>query len=226
MKADVNQAVNAFKQDAGLGRGMLARLKNTSVTLIFLGIYSTNTYAEGIFSIDPRIDNLMTIGFGEGQVFTVPSPDATVAITPGVSGTLSYTWANTTGKLEFLDVTAHFQTHTATTGLGVVGPADLISVPLPSDPVGGPEISHTGTATFNQTFAPPLSFGVGNHSLSVTIFMQPTATPNQGFAIQPFYSFAVQAVPEPETYAMFLTGLGLIGWRMRRSTKYQRTAAR
>ena len=27
MKADVNQAANAFKQDAGLGRGMLARLK-------------------------------------------------------------------------------------------------------------------------------------------------------------------------------------------------------
>ncbi len=36
MKADVNQAVNAFKQDVGLGRGMLARLKNTSVALIFL----------------------------------------------------------------------------------------------------------------------------------------------------------------------------------------------
>ena len=205
MKADVNEAVNAFKQDAGLGRGMLARLKNTSVALIFLGIYSTNTYAEGIFSIDPRIDNLMTIGFGEGQVFTVPSPDATVAITPGVSGTLSYTWANTTGKLEFLDVTALFQTHTATTGLGVVGPADLISVPLPSNPVGGPEISHTGTATFNQTFAPPLSFGVGTHSIGVTIIM--TATPNDSFAVQRavgklhplFEKFGV--TPEPWTPA-------------------------
>jgi hypothetical protein len=224
MKDDVNQAINAFKQDAGLGRGMLARLKNTSVALIFLSIYSTNTYAEGIFSINPRIDNLITIGFGEGQIFTVPSPDATVDITPGVSGNLSYTWTNTTGKLEFLDLRADFQTNSAAAGLGVVGPADLISVPLPSDPVGGPEISHTGAATFNQTFAPPLSFGVGTHSIGVTIIM--TATPNDSFAVQPFYSFAVQAVPEPEAYTMFLAGLGVIGWRMRPSKKYQRTAAR
>ncbi|WP_107692831.1 PEP-CTERM sorting domain-containing protein [Nitrosospira sp. Nsp2] len=53
--------------------------------------------------------------------------------------------------------------------------------------------------------------------------MQPTATPNEAFAIQPSFSFAVQVVPEPETYAMFLAGLGLIGWRMRRSKKYQTT---
>ena len=158
----------------------------------------------------------MTIGFREGQVFTVPSPDSTVAITPGVSGTLSYTWTNTTGKLEFLDVRAHFQSNTE------FATGDLISVPLPSDPVGGPEISHTGTATFNQTFAPPLSFGVGLQSIGVTIIMQPTATPNESFAIQPSYSFAVQ-VPEPETYAMFVAGLGLIGWRIRRSKKYRTT---
>lgn len=224
MNADTNQAINAIKQDVGLGRGMFSCLKNTSVALIVLGIYSTHTYAEGTFSIDPRIDNLTTIGFREGEVFSVPSPDATVDISPGVSGTLSYTWTNTTGKLEFLDVTAHFQTHTAT-GLGVVGPADLISVSLPSDSLGGPEISHTGTAAFNQTFGPPLSFGVGTHSIGVTIFMQPTATPNEGFAIQPVVSFAVQVVPEPETYAMFLAGLGLMGWRMRRSKKYQTTPA-
>ena len=114
MNADTNQAINAIKQDVGLGRGMFSCLKNTSVALIVLGIYSTHTYAEGTFSIDPRIDNLTTIGFREGEVFSVPSPDATVDISPGVSGTLSYTWTNTTGKLEFLDVTAHFQTHTAT----------------------------------------------------------------------------------------------------------------
>jgi hypothetical protein len=29
------------------------------------------------------------------------------------------------------------------------------------------------------------------------------------------YAMAVSAVPEPETYAMFLAGLGLLGWRMR-----------
>jgi hypothetical protein len=27
--------------------------------------------------------------------------------------------------------------------------------------------------------------------------------------------FAIAVVPEPETYAMFLAGLGLLGWRMR-----------
>lgn len=30
-----------------------------------------------------------------------------------------------------------------------------------------------------------------------------------------YYAMAVSAVPEPETYAMFLAGLGLLGWRMR-----------
>jgi hypothetical protein len=202
--------------DVALERGR-GGLKKTSVALIFLGIYSTNTYAAGTFSIDPRINNLTTIGFHQDQVFTVPSPDGTVAITPGVSGILSYTWTNTTGKLEFLDVRAHFGSVTESTA------GDLMSVPLASDPVSGPEISHTDTVAFNQTFAPPLSFGVGTHSIGVTITMQPTATPNQSFAIQPFFSFAVQAIPEPETYAMFLAGLGLIGWRMRRSEKYQTT---
>lgn len=212
MKTDANKAINKIKQDVGPRRGIFAYLKKTSVALIFLGIYSTNMFAAGTFSVDPRIDNFTTIGFHEGQVFTVPSPGATLDITPGVSGILSYTWTNTTGKLEFLDVTAHFQTSTA-----AVGPGDLISVPLPSDPVGGPEISHTETAAFNQTFSPPLTFGVGTHSIGVTILMSPTATPNESFAIQPSYSISVQVVPEPETYGMFLAGLGLIGWRIRRS---------
>jgi hypothetical protein len=215
MHAGNEEAKNGISPNVEPGRAT-GELKNISIALIFLGIYSTNIYAAGSFSIDPRIENFTTIGFREGQVFTVPSADATVDISPGVSGILSYTWTNTTGKLEFLDLTAHFQTNTA-----AIGRADLISVPLPSDPVGGPEISHTETAAFNQTFGPPFSFGVGAHNIGVTIIMQPTATPNQSFAIQPVVSFAVQVVPEPETYAMFLAGLGLIGWRMRRSRKYQ-----
>lgn len=31
--------------------------------------------------------------------------------------------------------------------------------------------------------------------------------------------FAVQAIPEPETYAMLLAGVGLIGWRLRRRNR-------
>ena len=35
------------------------------------------------------------------------------------------------------------------------------------------------------------------------------------------YISAVPAIPEPETYAMFLAGLGLLGWRMPRSAVLQ-----
>ena len=222
MHAGNEEAKNVISPNVEPGRAT-GELKNISIALIFLGIYSTNIYAAGSFSIDPPIENFTTIRFREGQVFTVPSAEATADISPGVSGILSYTWTNITGKLEFLDVTAHFQTNTTTAGLVGIGPADLISVPLPSNPVGGPEISHAEIAAFNQTFDPPFSFGVGAHNISVIIFMQPTATSNEAFAIQPVVSFAVQVVPGPETYAMFLTGLGLIGWRMPRSKKHQIT---
>ena len=34
--------------------------------------------------------------------------------------------------------------------------------------------------------------------------------------------FAVAAVPEPETYAMFLAGLGLLGYRLKRQRQSTR----
>ncbi|PTR17616.1 hypothetical protein C8R31_101780 [Nitrosospira sp. Nsp2] len=112
MNAGVQEAKDGISPNVEPGRAT-GGLKKTSAALIFLCIYATHTNAAGTFSIEPRIDDFNTIGFHEGQVFTVPSADATVDISPGVSGILSYTWTNTTGKLEFLDVTAHFQTNTA-----------------------------------------------------------------------------------------------------------------
>ena len=39
------------------------------------------------------------------------------------------------------------------------------------------------------------------------------------------YNLTVTAVPEPETYAMLLVGLGLVGWRMKKQYKALNTAA-
>ena len=86
--------------------------------------------------------------------------DATVGISLGTRGTLSYTWNNTAGKVEFLDVSGEFCDRAAP----AVAKGGYFRIPLPSDPLGGPEIIHTGTAALDKTFGSH-SFGVGSRSL-------------------------------------------------------------
>jgi hypothetical protein len=63
--------------------------------------------------------------------------------------------------------------------------------------------------TFHETFTD------SNYVAGTTVFGLTTG--GDGTAI--FDNVLVTAVPEPETYAMMLVGLGLIGWQLRRSSK-------
>ncbi len=85
-------------------------------------------------------------------------------------------------------------------------------------PSGANDFTGTLTGTINQ-FIGGLSFSVSatvdGTSLGIPLYYGFTA--GNGFADDGHHVSSAMAVPEPETYAMLLVGLGLVGWRLRRS---------
>lgn len=77
--------------------------------------------------------------------------------------------------------------------------------------------SRTGTIV-NQAFGPVYAWNDSIPLFDIGVY-------NEQFALQGFQSiqgesFTLTAVPEPQNYAMFLAGLGLIGWMARRRTMH------
>lgn len=86
-------------------------------------------------------------------------------------------------------------------------------------PSGNDDETGTLTGTITQ-FVGSLSFSVSttvdwSSYSGVPVYYGFTA--GSGLADDGHYVSSAMAVPEPETYAMLLVGLGLVGWRLRRS---------
>jgi len=79
-------------------------------------------------------------------------------------------------------------------------------------------ISRTGGATAATLLAPgtttftPTAIG----SYTATVFGDPGALGARSVST---FGVTVAAVPEPETWAMMLVGMGLVGWQLRRKAK-------
>ena len=186
-------------------------LKKTAAVLACICIYSSSAYAqEGSFvsTIGP-ITNIRLISPTDGQVFEIEPPAPTAPVSPvQVTGTWEYTWLNSTGTAQPINLYAAIVVKDSE-GSNVVNIFQAIdTVLVPSNPHDIPSNAHHGSRSFNATVELG-SLELGSYTASVAI---------QGAAGM-VQTASIQVVPEPETYAMFIAGLGLLGWRLRRLKK-------
>lgn len=139
-------------------------------------------------------------GFGTPHSF-----NATGAM--GDAGTLWMASGQGGNVLETLGYAVAGASHTVDTGWGETilhGANDVSLTNTFENGVGGSVDANTATLTFND-LAPGW----------YTVYVGGTDHASAGGA----YELAISAVPEAETYAMLLAGLGLVGWRVRKHHK-------
>ncbi len=150
---------------------------------------------------------LSLAGFGTPHSF-----NATGAM--GDAGTLWMANGQGGNVLETLGYAVSGPSHAAgTTGWGesiVTGSNDTSLTNTFENGVSGSVGAHTASLVFNDLAAGWYAVYVGG-----------TDHASAGGE----YNLTVTAVPEPETYAMLLVGLGLVGWRMKKQHKALNTAA-
>jgi hypothetical protein len=134
--------------------------------------------------------------------------------TNSLSTIYSYTFGAGVTKASF--TFDFFDTGSAVTSFGAAasGPAGLTtSAPIGSTAYDIPNDIYTSHYTFNVT-------GAQLHSGTVNVQVGASyAAAFDSNAHGVNYTLAVTAVPEPESYAMLLAGLGLVGTVIRRRTK-------
>lgn len=158
------------------------------------------------FSTDVQISSP-----GASAVFAMP--DFTITVNPGF--TLSGPLTSQIGNIAYFEAGGAVTSVTAGATISVDGgPAFVGSTPLtkvPSNAISG-TFSTTGTAPIGG-FS---SFAVSASSITLDstagAFAGITAQPQNQYAI----SFVAIPVPEPESYAMLLAGIAVVGWVARR----------
>jgi hypothetical protein len=191
MKMIANDAIKSIQRKARPGEVFATLKKNSGLILFCVCAYSGSSYAN-IPDIS-EVTQLQVTGVTAGQqIFQNNLP-----ISIGASGIWNYEWTNTTAQSGLYPLTGTLfidgqQAETATLGSFPYGPAPG---------------TVTASQSFDTSFGSFSNFALGPHTASVQV-------PGSDFS--PSVNFVV-VVPEPETYAMMLAGLGLLGLRLRRS---------
>ncbi len=94
-------------------------------------------------------------------------------------------------------------------------------VPGPSGPIGGGNCSSSGQLPSCILFSPPDNTPITFDKLTATFTISVLAEPSNLDNAFISYSLFSPAIPEPETYAMLLAGLGLLGAIARRRKQNQ-----
>jgi hypothetical protein len=186
--------------------------KTRAIIGVCIFIYSANSYSQidGTFiSSVNGITNVTLTGVTNGQIFEVSTPEDYAAISFGVSGSWEYSWVNRTGEDRIIELEGSYS---------VDGPDQLFlvqtlaSFTAPSNPADTASNPNRGSGTFAHSIGVN-QFSVGNYLASVIA--------GQGEVIEGSHvEFTVQVVPEPETYALMLAGLGLVLWRLHHVRKH------
>lgn len=178
------------------------------------------TSGGGLVGFNWNVQPVVQVSSANGLVSSTFSlPDFTISVNPGyvLNGPLMGSLGNIT-YAEFGNATTSLS---ASASVSVdAGPA----IPLPITPL--PKVATSATTGY---FAGSASAPLGAfNSFSVTggaITLTAQATPGSFAAIigqtqnQLKFEFYANPVPEPETYALMLAGLGLIGWVARRRAR-------
>ena len=197
---------------------MVINMKKLMLALVLTGVASVAGAAsvtfEGLASgqVLTSLDGLSWSGFSALNTSSLPTSGLKLAATSGSFvafnkgagvGTIS---SATPFSLVGADLTAGWRDGLSVTVVGKLG---------------GSTVSST-TYTLSATSPTHIAFGLGNvDSVSFTSF---GGTPHQGYnGAQATFALdtltIAAAVPEPETYAMLLAGLGLMGAVARRRNK-------
>ena len=109
------------------------------------------------------------------------------------SSQLAYLYYNELGNLALYDTAGKTQT-----GWGLVNTGPLTGI-------------QAGAYWFNPDYDGGTLLNTPGDSRMAALFMETNGAQGFGFKNAFYYSTAVAAVPEPETWAMFLAGLGILG---------------
>jgi hypothetical protein len=192
MKMIANDVINPIQGNARLREVFVTVKKSSSLVLFCACAYSGNSYSN-VPDIS-TVTQLQVTGVTAGQqIFQNNLP-----ISIGVSGIWNYEWSA---------ATAHSGLYHLTGTLFIDGLQAGQTEQLASFPYGPAPGTITGSQSFDTLFGSFGNLTLGPHTASVQV---------AGSDSSPSVNFMV-VVPEPETYAMMLTGLGLLGWRLRRS---------
>ena len=141
------------------------------------------------------------IGSGTASKWLTPTASEDQTFDPSAPGV--YSWKLSFDLTGFNQSTAAFSAQWATDNSGVVK-------------LNGTEIGTSSSLSAWSSFAASSGFNSGVNTLEfvVTNFASSSGNPT-GLRVE-FLSSTVAAVPEPETYALLLAGLGLMGTIARR----------
>ena len=147
-----------------------------------------------------------------------------VEIKLGVSGSWEYSWVNRTGEERPIELTADYVAH-GDDGYFFSLDESVDRVDLPSNPADtGSNPNHAMRTFAHAVDAGPFWAGFYTATVTVASMFWPVersaATQSQSVN----FEVRVAQVPEPETYAMMLGGLALLGWRLRRSASRSKSA--
>lgn len=175
--------------------------KVTAIIAACSWIYSANSYADFVTTVE-RTNNVTLTGFNNGDVFTVENKEDKAPISFGVSGTWDYTWFNNSGQEQHIPLFAAFSAGTVQADIFSEN-KDISTVMVPSNSADSASNTHEA---LNQPFA-----GSVQTSLPIGSYLVFASLPGGGSDAG---RLEVALVPEPETYAMMLAGLGVLAWRL------------
>ncbi len=213
MNIIAQETTNTIPTIARSAKRKLGSLSMTTVTLACICIYySSSSHAQVSFTysvINGKTD-VDLIKPAEGANFEI-NPGETLSLDVNVKGSWDFTYANNTGTTKQVPLEARFQVFDTDSNERVVDrllPIDTYSVR--SRDTDTPANPHTVTgATFDTTVSLTPSLGEGHYRVTVFANTDPSGIQDS--------NISVTQIPEPETYAMMLAGLGLLGWRLRHS---------
>jgi hypothetical protein len=198
----------------------LTTFSTTEYTVVYdeVPLGTIQSWNESFFSWTiPTSVNVSTFGAGTAA-FNLPS----FTLTPNAGYTLSSTVGGFIGNFTYTAVFGGTAAADVTGNVAINGGAAApLSLALIADPIansGGGILSANPSYNTGVGSIASLSFSSGVLTLTTVAnggFANILAQPQNKFEI----SFSAVAVPEPESYAMFFAGLGLIGAIVRRRTQ-------
>ncbi len=178
------------------------------------GAFTSGGGAVGFnWAVDPSVQVTSIAGAAASAVFAIP--DFTISVNPGyvLSGPLK----GSLGNIIYVEFGAGATTAiTAVASVSVDGGPATVLPPTPLAKVStGPTLGY-----FADSGTAPLGVFTSFSVSAASITLSTTGGSFASIGAQPQnqlkFEFFANPVPEPETYALLLAGLGVVGWMARR----------